>query len=388
MLEEEIRKVDVWTARYRLATVEFPNLEGPDGPLDPFFNTNPAGRPGTGGAAAGMSDGRYTTEFDPQMRAVLDNIAARCPEAWSVPEVPVAEARRRYAEERRFWNAERVALHEVRDLAVEGPHGAVPLRLYHPVAERPLPALVFLHGGGWILGSNDTHDRIMRLLAQKSGAAVVGVDYRLAPEHKFPVAYEECLAVVEQLAADGGTLGLDPARLALGGDSAGANMSLAVALALRDSKPAMLSTLLLYYGVFGLRDGPARRLFGGPAYGLSRADMAYYHACYLRDAADEEDPRFDLLDRDLVGLPPSYLCAAGLDPLLDDSLALAAALARDGVPHDLEIYDGMLHGFLHYSAMADKAMAALEAGAAALRRAFAAMSQEVADATGQREVAE
>lgn len=324
-----------------------------------------------------MTKARYLTEMDPQMQAVLDNMAARSKGAWRVAEVPVAEARARYAEERSFWNAERVELHEVRDRTIDGPHGKLPLRFYYPVATRPLPALVFLHGGGWILGSNDTHDRIMRLLAAKSGAAVVGVDYRLAPEHKFPVAYEECLAVVEQLAAGGGDFEIDPTRLALGGDSAGANMALAVALALRETHPTLLRALLLYYGAFGLRDGPSRRLFGGESSGLSRADMAYYHHCYLADPAEERDPRFDLLEADFTGLPPSYLCAAGLDPLLDDSHALAAALGRDGVAQELDVFDGMLHGFLHYSAMADKAMAALERGAALLRTAFVDATERV-----------
>lgn len=318
----------------------------------------------------------YPTEIDPEMQAVLDNIAARGGGAWRIDRVSPAEARRRYAEERRFWNAERVGLAAVRETAAPGPHGDVPLRLYYPETGnsetgRPLPVLVFLHGGGWVVGGNDTHDRIMRLLAAKSGAAVAGVDYRLAPEHKFPVPFEDCLAAVRYLAARGGDHDLDPARLALGGDSAGANMALGVALTLRDDAPAPPRGLLLYYGVFGLRDGTSRRLFGGPAHGLSRADLDHYHGSYFAREDDARDPRFDHLEADTAGLPPSYLCAAGLDPLLDDSHALAALLRRDGVAHRLEVYDGMLHGFLHYSAMAGKAMAALDAGAAWLRAAVA-----------------
>ncbi len=202
----------------------------------------------------------------------------------SIRSLPVAEARRLYNQERRFWNQDRPALPMVRDGSAPGPVGQVPLRIYYPIDARPLPALIYLHGGGWILGNLDSHDKIMRRLALGTGAAVVGVDYRLAPEHKFPTALEESLAVVRHLAAEGASWDLDPARLAVGGDSAGANMSLAAGLALKDT--GALKALVLFYGAYGLRDSASRRLYGGPEDGMSAEDLDYYMDCLVRGPED------------------------------------------------------------------------------------------------------
>ena len=242
-----------------------------------------------------------------------------------------------------------------------GPAGEIPLRVYYPRVTGPLPTLVYLHGGGWILGNLDSHDKIMRRLALGSGAAVVGVDYRLAPEHKFPTALEESLAVIRHLAAEGARWDLDPARLAVGGDSAGANMSLAAGLTLRDEGLNAVRALLLFYGDYGLRDSASRRKYGGPEDGMGAEDLAYYMTCLVRGPEDLKDPRLDLLSAELSGLPPAFIIAAAeLDPLHDDSLVLAELLADTGVGHRLEVYRGVLHGFLHLSRMVDQAGQALD----------------------------
>ena len=309
--------------------------------------------------------------FDPQMaRAAAESqrLYADLPPAG--PD-DIAAQRALYNHERAYWNAVKPPLAAIEPLKIPAPGGDIPCRLYRPSKAPLLPALVYLHGGGWILGNLDTHDRIMRLLAEKSGALVLGVDYRLAPEHKFPTAHDDALAVLRHALRRGQELGIDPGRLAVGGDSAGANLSLAACLCLEPAERAAIKLQLLYYGSFGLRDSASLRAYGGESYGLSRAEMARYRAQLIRTPADLVDLRLDNLSADLGGLPSAFIVAAGLDPLLDDSRALADLMSEAGVANTLTIYPGMLHGFLHYSRMVDAAMLALDESAAALKRAFA-----------------
>jgi acetyl esterase len=302
--------------------------------------------------------------LDPEMRAAVAE-SARALGGAEVDWQDLAAARRTYLTERGYWNADRPELAAVQNDTLSGPHGPIPIRLYRPSESGMLPVLVYLHGGGYVLGSLDTHDRVMRLLALKSGAAVLGVDYRLAPEHRFPAQLDETAAVLDWIDAHGASLALDRRRVALGGDSAGAHLALGAALQRKSAGPA-LKALLLYYGAFGLADSASRRRFGVAASGLSRADLAYYDASYLGGPAPMGDPRYDCLAGELAGLPPAYILACELDPLLDDSLALAALLGDAGVAHRLVRCDGVLHGFLHYSRLVPKAMRALDEGAAAL----------------------
>lgn len=312
-----------------------------------------------------------------QMRAVLERSARLAP---ALPAgAGLAQVRAAYRAERRFWNEGGPTMARTIDVRVPTAHGDVATRCHVPVAGQDLPVVVYLHGGGWVVGDLDTHDRIMRALAHESGAAVLGIDYARSPEAKFPVAVEQCAAVTQRL-LDGGDLNpglpVDGRRLALAGDSAGASLALATALLLRDraateERPARVGALALYYGLYGLRDSASRRLLGGPWDGLTGADLDYYTDCYLADPADARHPYVDCLSADLsVGVPPCYLAAVELDPLRDDSAALAQLLARSGVPVEHDVYDGVLHGFLHHSRMLDEARIALRRGGAFLRRAF------------------
>jgi len=271
---------------------------------------------------------------------------------------------------RAFWNAIKPALAAVDSLDIPRPGGSIPCRLYRPSTAQPLPALIYFHGGGWVLGNLDTHDRIMRLLAEKSGAAVLGVDYRLAPEHKFPACYDDALTVFRHLGREGAAYGIDTARLALGGDSAGANIALATALQLDPAARASIRLLLLYYGSFGLLDSASLRAYGNELDGLSKAQIERFRSHFIRHPGDLTDIRHDCLAADLRGLPPAFIAAAALDPLLDDSRSLAHLLSEVGVPHELIVYERVLHGFLHLSRMVAKAMQALDAGSGALKRAF------------------
>lgn len=281
---------------------------------------------------------------------------------------PLQAMREGYTHERAFWNSFPVDLPAVRDLRLDTPHGAVPLRLYQPALAAPLPVLLFSHGGGYMLGNLDTHDRICRLLAQRSGWAVLAIDYALAPEKKFPVQPDQVLAVLQHVAAHGAAWGLDPRRIAVGGDSAGAHLSLGATLDARGSGAASVCGQLLYYGGYGLQDSASRRLYGwADLDGLGDEDAALYRDAYTATPEDRLHPRNNQLRADMAGLPPTFVAAVAYDPLRDDSLALAAFLQERGVRHRLETYEGVLHGFLHYSAVEPMAMRAIEDGAAFLQ---------------------
>nr|WP_300151411.1 acetyl esterase [Propionicimonas sp.] len=310
-----------------------------------------------------------------QMRAVLATSAELAPDAYAT-DAGLDELRQAYLRERRFWNEGGPAMARTIHAQVPTPHGPVAIRCHLPVTGTELPVVVYIHGGGWVVGNLDTHDRIMRMLAHESGAAVVGIDYALSPEAKFPVALEQCAAVARHLHERGSEHSVDGSRLAFAGDSGGATMCLATTLLLRDQADAGLpsvgvSALALYYGMYGLRDSASRRLLGGPWDGLTDADFDYYLDCYLADPADARSPYVDCLGADLGrGIPPTYLVAAEFDPLRDDTATLAAILSEHGVTCSHEVFPGVLHAFLHNSRMLDAAATALANGGAFLRRAL------------------
>lgn len=313
--------------------------------------------------------------ISPQMRAVLDKSAELAPDAYAT-DAGLEQLRQAYGIERRFWNEGGPSMALTIDDTVWTPHGQVAIRCHLPRQGEGLPAVLYVHGGGWVLGNLDTHDRIMRVLARESGMAVVGIDYALSPEAKFPVALEQCAAVARHLRDAGDRYHVDGARLAMAGDSGGAQLCLATTLWLRDQADAgeqvvEIGALALYYGMYGLRDSASRRLLGGPWDGLTEADLDYYLDCYLADRAEVRSPYVDCLAADLSrGIPPCYLAAADLDPLRDDTAALAAMLQTYGVVHEHEVFPGVLHAFLHNSRLLDAAAQALANGARFLRETF------------------
>ena len=278
------------------------------------------------------------------------------------------QAREAYLHERRYWNSFAVDLPSVQELSLDLAQGALGLRLYKPSDDPLLPVLLYAHGGGYILGNLDSHDRICRLLAQKSGWAVLAIDYTLAPEKKFPTQPNQMLGVLRHVAAHAASLGLDGARIAVGGDSAGAHLSLGLALDARAPGEPRLCAQLLYYGGYGLKDSMSRRLYGwADLDGLDEKDAASYRDHYVANPADRDHPRVNLLQSDMAGLPPTFIGAVAYDPLRDDSLVLAEFMQERGVVHRLVVYEGVLHGFMHYSAIEPKAMQAIGDGAAFLR---------------------
>jgi len=314
-----------------------------------------------------------TGTIDPQMAASLAKLA-EIERAHKRPDKPTLDDARRFAFlHSRWFNDDAPNLKEVRETIVPlGTHGPtardVPVRLYFPNGDRPTPALVYFHGGGWFNGSNDTHDRAMRLMAQASGCAVVGVEYALAPEHKFPKPMLEAAATLEWLAKHGDRLGLDRDRLAVGGCSAGANLALAALVALSPRARGCYRAATLYYGSFtGREDLESVRLFGGGEYGITNKDLLLCWRLYLADESQKRDPRATPINADLRGLPFVFLAGAGLDPLRDDSILLAERLQAAGVAHQLKIYDGLCHSFLWHTRLVDRARAAIADAAAVLQ---------------------
>lgn len=297
------------------------------------------------------------------MRKVIDYQAEHSKDAF-VTDCSWDELRRKYVEERRFWNEGGPEAYKTVETTVDGPIGPVPVRIYYPDAEPMHHAVVFIHGGGFTVGSVDTHDRMMRSVMAASGCAVIGVDYHLAPEAKFPIPLYESAAVIRYFHENGEKFGILPDRMAIGGDSGGANLALASNLYLRDAFGGndYIAALLLYYGSFGMMDSASFRLYGTELDGMRKADMAYYISCYLDpEAHDEENPYFVTLNNDLThGVPATYFCCGDLDPLLDDSRAVETILRNHGVRTQFDIVHGALHAFMHYGRMMDDAVQCLQ----------------------------
>lgn len=310
--------------------------------------------------------------LDPQMAAALvteAEIAANTMRDLGMTEAAdprdLETQRTLYNANRAYWNQNPPEMAESTDLTLPTPDGSVPARLHKPktAPDGALPTLIYLHGGGWIVGNLDTHDRIMKVLADLSGWAVLGVEYRLAPEAKFPGPQQDCCAAADWVIAQGANHGLDPTRIALAGDSAGGNMSMTVLLHMRDKGTiGSAKAALLFYGSFGLRDSASRRLWGGAEDGLSDTDLAFFRECLLHDPSEMEDPRFNILDNDLSDLPPLHILEVTMDPLADDSIALAEAVREVGGTVEHVVADGVLHGFLHMTRSVDRAMKALKDG--------------------------
>ena len=264
---------------------------------------------------------------------------------------------------------------ETRELAAPGPSGAaVPLRLYRGATTAPrdsLPALVYFHGGGWVIGDLDTHDSLCRHLANAARCIVVAVDYRLAPEHKFPAAVEDCCAATSWVAQEAAALGIDRERLAVGGDSAGGNLAAVVSLIARDQgTPKLRCQALLYPAVeCGMTHASHDRFAEG--YLLTRPTMKWFYDHYLRGLADVDDWRASpLRAADLSGGAPALVLTAGNDVLCDEGQAYARRLREAGIEVQLRHFPDQIHGFLTMRKIIEAAQPALDDIAAALQAAW------------------
>ncbi|PWC38006.1 acetyl esterase [Azospirillum sp. TSO35-2] len=328
-----------------------------------------------------MESDTLVPRLDPKV-AELGALAARLGVAPADPlRLPLAEARAAAERHHRFLNGPAPVPAEVEEVETAGPAGgSLRLRLIRPAGHggRPLPVLIYFHGGGFVINSIDTHDRLLRLLAQHSGAAVCAVAYSLAPEKRFPHQRDEALAAFRWVVRHGASHGLDPERIAVGGDSAGANLALGLALAARDEPGPPVSFGLLLYGMFAHDfDTESHRRFGDGRYGLTTERMRWYWRQYLGndglgdDAlgndAPTRDPRAAPLLADLRRLPPLHVVAAGLDCLRDDSLRLAERLRDARVPHRLVRHDTLPHAFATMTRLVGKADEAVRQAADTVR---------------------
>lgn len=309
--------------------------------------------------------------LDPQVQRLLD-ASVRAGAAPADPlRGPLARARGAAERHYAFLNGPSPALPHVDEVTIDGPAGPLPLRIHRPSGQGALPVLLWFHGGGFALNSLDTHDRLLRLLARRSGAAVVGVAYRRAPEHRFPSQVEEAAAALRWLTGHGAAHGLDAGRLAVGGDSAGANLALVAALEAKQGGTRITFGVLLY-GMFAADfDTDSHRRFGDGRYGLSTARMRWYWRQYLGDTPPDARSAPLLAGlADLAGLPPLLLVGAGVDCLLDDTLRLGERLAEADVPHRLWVYPDLPHSFAQMARTVDAADAAVTRVAEAVAQAL------------------
>jgi len=316
--------------------------------------------------------------LDPQLQAMRDQRERdNVPPLYSLS---LAAARAADLASIRAGGGEPEPVHEVADLRIPGPDGDLPLRLYRPAAQRPQPALLYFFGGGWVLGSIDTADGVARALANASGALVVVPGYRLAPEHPFPAAVDDCYASLRWVAGQAGQIGADPDRVAVGGDSAGGNLAAAVTLLARADGLALAGQLLVYPNTDQLADDKPTGGADDP-FLFNRHSVAWYRQHYLPDAGDAASPLASpLRAENLTGLPPALVITAEYDPLRDQGEAYARRLAADGVPVDLSRYPGMAHGFFTMTGTLAASRAAMTQAAAHLRKCFRQRESEQAHA--------
>ena len=307
--------------------------------------------------------------LDPQAKAVLDQFASMGGQ--QLHEMSVAQARELILGMVALAG-EPESIARIENRTVPGPAGQIPVRIYTPVGTAPFPVLVYFHGGGWVIGNLDTHDGICRSLANRVGCLVVSVDYRLAPEHTFPAAPEDCYAATRWLAEHAGSLGGDKGRIAVGGDSAGGNLAAVVALMARDRGGPKLAFQLLVYPATDTDFETRSYRENSEGYFLTRADMVWFWNHYAPRDEDRRNPyAAPLRAASLRGLPPALVITAEFDPLCDDGNAYAARLREDGVPVRLSQQDGLIHGFFQMGAVIDRGRASVDEASRAVKDAFA-----------------
>ena len=309
-------------------------------------------------------------QLHPQMKAILDQAAAAGGKPFH--SMTPVEARQGIAALLEPFNSapEKVAKSEKRN--IPGPGGQIPVQIYTPEGRAPFPVLVYFHGGGWTIGDTTSWDSFCRSLCNASGCVTVSVDYRLAPEHKFPAGPEDCYAATKWAAENAASIGSDPARVAVGGDSAGGNLAAVVALMARDrGGPKISFQLLIYPATDAGLDTPSQQQFQDDGYILSKKDMIWFWGHYLNSDKDKTNPYACPAEASsLRGLPPALVVTAGFDPLRDEGETYAARLQEAGAETECVRYEGVTHGFVLMGAVLDEARKAITDMGAALKAAL------------------
>ena len=305
--------------------------------------------------------------LDPQAQKILD--VAKALGLPPVNHLPVAQAHDRMAKALTY-TGEPEAVSHVENMAIDGPAGPLGLRHYRPSTSMLLPGILFFHGGGWVLNDLNTHDHLCRALANQSGCAVIAVDYRLAPENRFPAAIDDAWCAMQWVHGNAARVGIDSARLGIAGDSSGATTAAVISCLARDAGAPHLSCQVLLYPVTDhwSADTASYREVGS-GYSLSRDLMIWFWDLYLQPGADLFDPRVcPLRARDLHGIPPTLILTAEFDPLRDEGEEYARRLREAGVPVRCTRYEGMMHGFVIQFMVLDKGRIGLRETATFVRQ--------------------
>jgi acetyl esterase len=304
--------------------------------------------------------------LDPQAKSILTKMALYPPTHASTP----AQARVFLRAMLVTGKVEQVA--HVENHRIAGPLGKIPLRVYTPAGTGPFPILIFFHGGGMVIGDLESYDALCRSLTNLAGCLVVSVDYRLAPEHKFPAALEDSYAATNWVAAHATQFNGDSSRIAVGGDSAGGSLATTIARMVRDREDLRLVFQVLIYPITDMGSNTPSMQEYAEGYGLTRKDVIWYINHYLNNKEEKTNPLASpLLAPDLSGLPPALVITAEFDPLRDEGEQYARKLEEAGVPLRLSRYNGMIHGFMTMAGFLDQGRQALSEIATALQGALA-----------------
>jgi acetyl esterase len=310
--------------------------------------------------------------LDPQVQAVIELVIKSGRPAYHT--LSPKDARQLFRETRPASTPTPPQIGAVTNVVAETDAGAIPVRLYRPdgaAAGTPLPTLVYFHGGGWVIGDLETHDVLCRQLTAEAAMMVASVDYRLAPEHKFPAAADDAWAATRWIVANAGRLGVDTQRLAVGGDSAGGNLAAVVALMARDAGAPSIACQVLLYPVTNVGTETQSYLDFADGYLLTRDSMRWFFDHYLASSDQAADWRVSpLRARSLAGVAPALVVTAGFDPLRDEGEAYAQALRAAGVRVDYICYGGMIHGFVPMGRLIDTGNRAVSHIATSLREAL------------------
>lgn len=307
--------------------------------------------------------------LDPQTKSLLDLIIEKGvpPTHLLTPE----EARVMYSERRFYSQPDAPDMALVEDMSIPGPASPLKIRSYRPIRSKTndiLPALVYYHGGGCVIGDLDTHDVLCRELSNLANIAVLSVDYRLAPENPFPAAADDCISATQWIHQHADQLNIDKNRIAVGGDSAGGNLAAVVCIALRDANDFQPVFQLLIYPMTDARAQTPSMTSNGQGYLLTKDAVAYYHNHYIPNHVDRLDWKASpLLANDLSNLPPALIITAGYDPLRDEGLYYADKLSTAGVPTQYICFERQIHGFILMGRILDEANTAVKMCAQALK---------------------
>lgn len=305
--------------------------------------------------------------LDPQAKFILEQMAA----ANAPPLHTLTPEEVRQSSNIRMLAGEPEHVEKVETITIPGPDGGIPIRIYTPEGKGPFPVFIYFHGGGWVIGDLDTADVPCRSIANQARSVVVSVDYRLAPEYKFPAAINDAYAAVKWVSEQATTLGIDADRIAVGGDSAGGNLAAVVALMGRDKGGPALRKQLLIYPVTHYDFNTKSYQENGEGYFLTKQSMVWFWNHYLRSEKDGKHPYASpLLAQELSGLPPALIITAEYDPLRDEGEAYAKRLEEAGIPVKLSRYNGMIHGFFWMAGVLEQGNKAIEEVAQELKEAF------------------